>query len=167
MTELQDKAIRRIEQVYQKAEQIYNHAFARPTITFKLKGRRAGYAIYRQNLIALNNSVLHEYGDEFIRDTPGHEAAHIIARTLYPFLSSSHGYEWKRIMKTVCDQEPTRCHNFEVKTNYIYSCHCDKKIYLSTRMHNSYLSGKRSYSCKICKSILFWDKLNEKTAQPA
>ena len=166
MTELQGKAIKRIYAVYAKAESIYGVSFKLPDISFKLKGRRAGYVIPAYNKLALNNELLHAYGDEFINDTPGHEAAHLIAYQAYGYNIEPHGIAWKKVMVNVCGQSPTRCHVFEVKTNHEYICKCDKIIYLSTTKHNRILKGDNRYYCKVCNTEIKWKKLHEnKTTQ--
>ena len=96
MTELQAKAINRIHDAFQTASQFYSKDFNLPTISFKLKGRRAGYASYTRNKVALNNEMLHANGDAFINDTPGHEAAHLIAYHVYGTSIRPHGIEWKK-----------------------------------------------------------------------
>ena len=160
MTELQSKAIQRIDEVYCQAELIYNHSFVRPTINFELRGSRAGYAIYSRNLISLNNNLLHEYGEKFIQEIPGHEAAHLIARTMYPFGISSHGREWKMVMERVCNQQAKRCHSFDVKTKNEYVCGCNGRVhYLSTIKHNRIIRGATSFMCLDCKKTLSWKKL--------
>ena len=135
--------------------------FPMPTITFKLKGKRGGYAMAYKNLIAINNEMLHRNGDAFIKDVPGHEAAHIIARKIYPFAFDSHGVEWATVMRNVANQEPTRCHDFTVVTRNEYFCKCTDTIYVSTVTHNRILKGK-NYSCKKCGTQVMWKKLYEK-----
>ena len=147
MTELQEKAVKRIREVFAKAQQMYGMEFILPTITFKLKGKRGGYAMAYKNLIAINNEMLHRNGDAFIKNVPGHEAAHIIARKLYPFAFDSHGVEWAAVMRNVVNQEPTRCHDFIAVTRNEYFCKCTDTIYVSTVVHNRILKGK-SYSCR-------------------
>jgi predicted SprT family Zn-dependent metalloprotease len=163
MTELQAKAIKRIHEVFAKAQEMYGMDFIAPTITFKLKGRRGGYAMAYKNIIAINNEMLHRNGDAFIKDVPGHEAAHIIARKIYPFATNSHGVEWATVMRNVANQEPTRCHDFTVVTRNEYFCKCTDTIYVSTVTHNRILKGK-NYSCKKCGTQVMWKKLYEKAA---
>ena len=161
MTELQEKAIERIKEVFTNAHKMYGMDFVLPTITFKLKGRRGGYAMAYRNLIAINNQMLHQNGDSFIKDVPGHEAAHIIARKIYPFATDSHGVEWANVMRNVAYQEPKRCHNFAVVTKNEYFCKCTDTLYVSTTVHNRILKGA-NYSCKKCGTRVMWKKLYEK-----
>ena len=162
MTELQGKAIKRIYDVFAKAEIVHNMTFRLPTISFKLKGRRAGYVMPSSFKLALNNELLHIYGDEFINDTPGHEAAHLIAYQVYGYMIEPHGKEWKKVMTDICGQNPSRCHNFEVKTRNEYICKCDKTIYISTTKHNRILRGNARFYCTTCKTEIRWKKLYEK-----
>lgn len=161
MTELQAKAIKRINEAYDMACKFYNMSFILPTISFKLKGRRAGYAQCFLNKIALNNDMLHANGDAFINDTPGHEAAHLIARHVYGYTIAPHGCEWKKVMRVI-GQEPTRCHTFEVVTSHQYFCNCNDRIFISTTKHNRILKNRAKYQCLNCKTEIRWKKLYEK-----
>lgn len=161
MTELQAKAIERIREVCAKAETFYGFKINLPTVTFKLKGSRGGYAMAYKNVIAINNDMLHQNGDAFIKDVPGHEAAHIITRKIYSFAVDAHGREWASVMRNVCHQEPKRCHNFAVVTKNEYFCKCTDTLYVSTTVHNRILKGAK-YSCKKCGTRVMWKKLYEK-----
>ena len=116
MTEMQSKALKRVREVYAKAEEIYGVPLTFPIISFRLKGRRAGYAVPAHNKIAFNNDMLHQNGDAFINDTVGHEAAHLIAYSVYGYNIEPHGKEWKKVMITVCGQSPTKCSMIAITT---------------------------------------------------
>ena len=162
MTELQAKAINRIHEVIRIASEFYKRDFPLPTISFKLKGRRAGYASFYRNKIALNNDMLHANGDAFINDTPGHEAAHLICYYVYGVNSKPHGVEWKNVM-CVIGQQPKRCHSFEVVTRHQYFCKCSDRIFISTQKHNKMMTRRCVYYCKNCKETIRWSKLYEKS----
>jgi len=153
------KAVKkRIEEVYEIAEQKFETKLARPTITFKVKGKVAGRAYHNQNRIDLNKTLLIENRESFISNTPGHEAAHLIARQVFGNNIKPHGVVWKHVMKEI-GQNPTRCHTYEVKTPYIYLCKCEKVKYLSTRLHNSVQKGTHRVTCTDCNTKLIWEKL--------
>jgi len=153
---LQKACIERINQVFDTCEQYFNRRFFRPKIDFSLRGRTAGRACHFQNLIKLNAKLLVDYGEQFISDTPGHEAAHIIARYVFGNYIRPHGNEWAKVMQVI-NQPATRCHNFDFKTKNVYSCKCvDRKHYLSTRMHNNFLRGTRVLTCTLCSGKLTW-----------
>jgi len=154
--DLLEAAKRRIEEVYEIAERVYQTSFVRPFVSFRLKGRRAGVAYPLRNEIKLNKDLLLQNQEKFILDTPGHEAAHLLARALHGPFIKSHGPEWQRVMITI-GQEPIRCHNFEVITDYKYVCNCST-YHLSKTRHNRYLSGKAFYHCKKCNSRLSYCK---------
>jgi SprT protein len=162
MTELQAKAINRIHDAFQTASKFYSKDFNLPTISFKLKGRRAGYASFYRNKVALNNEMLHANGDAFISDTPGHEAAHLIAYHVYGTSIRPHGIEWKKVMRVI-GQEPNRCHSFEVVTRYRYFCKCSDRIFLTTQKHNRMQTRKTVFYCKNCKETIRWSKLYDKS----
>ena len=162
MTELQSRAINKIAEAFRIASEFYKHDFIMPTVSFKLKGRRAGYALSISNKIVFNNTMLHANGDAFIDIVPGHEAAHIIARKVYGFGIKSHGIEWRRVMRLI-GLEPDRCHHFTVVTRNEYFCKCTDTIYVSTVIHNRILKGQ-NYSCKKCGTQVMWKKMYEKAA---
>lgn len=162
MTELQGRAINKIAEAFRIASEFYKHDFIMPTVSFKLKGRRAGYAQFIANKIALNNEMLHANGDAFIDTVPGHEAAHIIARKMYGFGIRPHGTEWKKVMRLI-GLEPDRCHEFEIVTNHRYFCKCNDRIFISTRKHNLILQGKNLFYCKMCKHTIRWSKMYDKS----
>lgn len=161
--QLMNLAQQRIEQAYQDAEAKYQKTFSRPKVGFGIRGRVAGRAFYHQNRIELNFSFLLQEKENFISRTPGHEAAHLIAFQLYGGGIRPHGIEWKSVMRAI-GQEPSRCHDFEVKTSHVYICKC-KKHYLSTRRHNSFLTGQQKYICNNCRSYLQILKWNENVVQ--
>lgn len=163
VTELQAKAINRIHEAFQVASKFYSKDFKLPTISFKLKGRRAGYASCYRNKIALNNEMLHANGDAFIKDTPGHEAAHLIAYYVYGLGIKPHGSQWEEVMEAI-GQQAKRCHSFEVVTRHQYFCKCNDRIFLSTQKHNRILTRKIVFYCKNCQETIRWSKLYEKAA---
>lgn len=151
-------AKKRIEEVYQIAENFYGSRFVRPHVSFNIKGRIAGKAFPSTNEIRLNKTLLLENREAFIADTPGHEAAHLIAKTHFGSCTAPHGREWKEVMVAI-GQEPSRCHNYEIKTGHPYFCNC-RTHYVSTRRHNQALKGEVTLNCKHCKTKLAWQKLS-------
>lgn len=137
--------------------------FKQPDVEFDLTGRVAGKAYYSSHQIKLNLQLLIQNKENFIIDTPGHEAAHLIARQVYGWHIRSHGKEWAKVMSLI-KQPAIRCHNFEVKTNYLYHCNCvGKQTYLSPCRHHRAISGKARYICKDCRGHFIWQKLQPQT----
>lgn len=158
---LQDRCRQEVERAYQICENHFGYSLKRPEIRFDLRGYRAGVAYLNRNLIRLNQALLQENADDFIKDTPAHEAAHLINRALYGMFVKPHGVEWAKIM-CIIGKSANRCHDYEVKTDHVYSCKCNKKHYLSTTKHNRVLSGRSFFRCLDCNTYIKWDKLNEK-----
>lgn len=155
--ELMTLTKQRIADVYALAEKSYGRKFNFPSVDFKIRGRCAGRAFYYQNHISLNLNLLIENGQNFISDTPGHEAAHLIAYQLHGSRISPHGYEWKSVMRVI-GQEANRCHDFVVKTDHVYVCNCKSEHYLSTRRHNSVMRGDIKITCNTCKKHIVLKK---------
>lgn len=154
------KTIERVAEVYAIANRTYQtHKFNFPRIQFTIRGKAAGRAYYYQNRINLNLKMLLENGQSFIDDTPGHEAAHLIAFSLFGRQIKPHGREWASVMRLI-GQEPSRTHNFQV-SGFSYFCSCRTHI-LSTRMHNSIQRDSKVRICIDCREVIKWEKLHEK-----
>ena len=96
--------------------------------------RLGGQANYSKNLIRINPVFLNTYTDDYIENTVGHEAAHLIARAKYGRMISAHGPEWKRTMREL-GLQPDRCHSYKVpdaikqnvgKQVRKHECTCDR-----------------------------------------
>ena len=66
----------RIQALLAVAEGHWGRPFPKPVITYDLRGRTAGQAIFRQNRIRINRVLLENNFDAFIKQTVGHELAH-------------------------------------------------------------------------------------------
>lgn len=96
--------------------------------------RLGGQANYSKNLIRVNPVFLNTYTDDYIENTVGHEAAHLIARAKYGRMISAHGPEWKATMRQL-GLQPDRCHSYKVpdaikqnvgKQVQKHPCACDR-----------------------------------------
>ena len=154
-----EKVIRRISEVYAIAERAYGRSFAFPRITFNVRGKAAGRAYFYQNRIALNLQMLLENGQNFIDDTPGHEAAHLISFNVYGIHTKPHGREWQSVMRVI-GQAPNCTHSFKTQ-GFVYFCSC-REHNLSTRMHNSIQQQLQTRICRHCRQVIKWAKLHEK-----
>ena len=149
----------RILDCFQICEKAFQTTFPIPTIRFELKGRRAGYARYRENLINLNYDLLIRNPEDFVKRTVGHEAAHLIAYLKFPSLSRPHGQEWASVMRLI-QQEPTRCHSYEVsevaqksRNKWEYACVCGPNHLLGQAAHKRAQTWQK-YTCRKCKQII-------------
>ncbi len=107
--ELINAVKKRIEEVYEIAEKKFEMSLPRPVVTFRVKGRVAGRAYYSRNEIDLNRTLLVQNGDAFISNTPGHEAAHLIARHVFGGNIKPHGVAWQHVMKQKAITFPQDC----------------------------------------------------------
>lgn len=110
--------------------------------------------------ITLSIEILYNEKEAFVRRTPKHEAAHAIAIAV--FNDSSHGYTWQRIAVKL-GISPERCHKFVVRrrepqTKYPVYCACDKPHMVTSRILSSMDSGRRIYSCRVCKNRITRNK---------
>jgi|TARA_Y100000361_G_scaffold94272_1_gene84228 SprT protein len=120
-----------------------------PKLTWDLKGTVGGQAYLNQNMIRINMEALAKYKDHYIKQTIGHEFAHLVA---YKALGHrGHGRSWARVMRKF-NLFPDRCHDYDltparvVKRQYLYECDkCGKEFTLTAIRHNKMQKGKQRY----------------------
>lgn len=156
---MQEQAIQKIRETLDKARQVFGREFPMPKVTFDLRGATAGLFYPGKNLIRLNFALMYQNKDAFLNRTPPHEAAHLITRSIYGRVKP-HGPEWRSVMVRL-GLPPIRCHSFDVSTvkrkrngqTFSYFCGC-KEHKISVIKHRRAVSGKYTYSCKLCKGRL-------------
>ena len=134
-----------------KAEEKYKRTFEWPTVDFKLRGKVAGKAYYKENRISLNRTLMLE-NDNFIQQTLPHELAHLICYQTGGHFG--HGGHWQLCMIAL-GRAPKRCHNYDVRNTlvggaFVYECDCEREHVISKIKHNRILKG-REYFCKFCR----------------
>ena len=120
-----------------------------PKLTWDLKGTVGGQAYLNQNMIRINMEALANYKDHYIKQTIGHEFAHLVA---YKALGHrGHGRNWARVMRKF-NLFPDRCHDYDltparvVKRQYLYECDkCGKEFTLTAIRHNKMMKGNQRY----------------------
>ena len=150
----------RVETCYQQAEAFFQQTFARPEISLKLRGQKAGVAHLQENKLRFNLQLYRENTDDFLQQTVAHEVAHLIAHALFGPRIQPHGAEWQQIMRGIYQLPPLRCHNYAVKRRaterFIYRCHClDGEFPFSSRRHAMVKRGQR-YQCRRCQTQLLF-----------
>lgn len=130
-----------------------------PVVMFK-DSKTGGYVWPQKygNRVFLNWILVKENEQRYIDITIPHEVCHIFQTHLYP-RSSSHGIEWKTLMRMM-GLRPERCHNMDVsnarrdknKKEYTYICNCQKHV-MSQIKHNRIQKGAK-YVCKRCRRPL-------------
>lgn len=177
LTNLQNKAIEEVRRCLKLAEEYFERPFVLDGVSFNLRGRSAGQ--FRAKLltsdgmfgkakhvkeIRFNASLLEQYGEEFIRDTVGHEVAHFVVFELYARRVRPHGKEWQAVMLDVMKQSPGVTHQYETEParklkRYRYVCSCDTKVHeLGAVRHKKILSGKAKYHCKECRKEIIIER---------
>jgi SprT protein len=85
-----------------------------PIIKFDLRGTTAGRAWGRRNVIQFNPILLDQNPEVFVRQTVGHEVAHLAAFVKHGNCDP-HGQEWRHVMWAL-GLPAKRCHNYDVST---------------------------------------------------
>ena len=150
---------------YGIVEKHYKRHFPRPTIKLDLRGRCAGQAWSRKNLIRLNRYLLDIEYDVMIKQTIPHEIAHLVINALYGRGNvRSHGKEWQQVM-SVLGIPADRCHSMAAiparvtHRPHLYICGC-RYHQLTNRTHNTVLAGN-SRICTKCRETIRPVDLNE------
>ncbi|OBW91863.1 SprT family zinc-dependent metalloprotease [Gallibacterium salpingitidis] len=157
---------RKLTACLQTAEKFFQCQFARPTISYKLRGMKAGVAYLQQWEIRLNPTLLLENQQAFIDEVVPHELAHLLVYKQFGRVQP-HGKEWQMVMNKVFKLEARTRHQFAVESvqgeTYPYRCACQLH-HLTKRRHNKILREGVEYFCKKCKTKLQIAKLeNEAT----
>lgn len=148
----------RVEACYELAESFFKRRFARPEISFKLRGLKAGVAHLTENKLRFNLQLYRENREDFLQQTVAHEVAHMIAHQLFGPGIQPHGEQWQLIMRGVFELPPHRCHSYDVQrrpvSRFIYRCSCpDGDFPFSAQRHALVAKGRRYY-CRRCKATL-------------
>ncbi|MCL7461686.1 SprT family zinc-dependent metalloprotease [Pseudomonas sp. NW5] len=153
-----DQLLARVEACYQQAERFFTRSFARPSVSLRLRGLKAGVAHLQENHLRFNAQLYRENRVHFLQQTVAHEVAHLIAHQLYGASIRPHGPQWQAIMTRVYGLPAERCHHYAVKrpqrVHYLYRCACpDGQFPFTARRHALVLEGRR-YLCRRCRTAL-------------
>jgi SprT protein len=148
MTELQKLAVQAVENAFIAAEKQYGRPLKRVPVTFSNRMTKTSGVAYYGREIRLSNKLLELNGQAFIKEVPGHEAAHIIAEELYKREGEGHGARWKQVM-CVVGVAANRTHNLQVVETLVemfnYTNAEGIKKQLTPRKHKSLQSGRFEY----------------------
>tara|TARA_R110000782_G_scaffold200987_3_gene289754 strand:- start:568 stop:1131 length:564 start_codon:yes stop_codon:yes gene_type:complete len=166
--ELKPLVENRVMELMIDAEQRYNRDEIRyPKILYNLKGRCGGQFRYGGLLdvweLRINMEALAKYTEHYVKETVGHEVAHLVAKVVYG--AKHHDYLWKSVMRDY-NLKPTRCHSYELtparrSEKFAYKCACSE-YKVGKQRHNRIQAGAR-YTCSKCSCKLV--SLSE-TAKP-
>ena len=125
-----------------------------PELDYTITGTTAGMARYRTWMLSFNLDLLDSGTLQDVRDTAGHELAHLVA----DFLAGHrvvHGLRWKEVMHRF-GLRPTRCHSFNVSSckrqeRHSVACpKCGREYMVSTTIRNQMRRGKPRI-CGTCR----------------
>lgn len=150
----EQRCLDRIEECFKIAEEHFGREFPRPVVKFSNRMKKtAGTARWRwgrhyaveSTEIHLSSDILRLNTEEFIADTPGHEAAHLIALHVYGLHGKGHGTAWKSVMRLL-GQAPERCHNMATMPTrkskiFKYKATCGTIVELKQGRHNKIKRG--------------------------
>ncbi|OOF58789.1 SprT family zinc-dependent metalloprotease [Rodentibacter myodis] len=149
---------RKLTESLRLATAYFKREFVMPTVSYDLRGTKAGVAYLQKNEIKFNRTLLLENSTEFIRQVVPHELAHLIIYQVFGRVKP-HGVEWKALMNQVFHLPAETCHQFDVQNvqgkTFEYRCHCQTHL-LSIRRHNRILKEKVEYLCRKCKGKLIF-----------
>ena len=134
------------------AQREWDYDPAIPTLDFSLKGEVGGQAYILENRLRINRQALHKYTDHYIKQTIGHEYAHLVTHDYWDGNRvRSHGHEWASVMRSF-DLKPDRCHTYEldkarnIRRGFIYHCvKCGKEFNFTSIRHNRAMKGTQNY----------------------
>ena len=134
------------------------HGIRKPLVSYDLRGRAAGQAIWPANRMRLNRALLEGNLPAFLENVIPHELCHLWHRQLVGIADRPHGRFWQDLMRRM-GAEPSRCHDFKVEEirrpqrQFQYQCQCSTHL-LGARRHNRVLRGEATYQCRRCQSRL-------------
>ena len=108
---MQSQCREQVEVAFQRAEKHFNRKIKRVPVTFSNRMTHtagSAHAIrskcgnrWESTEIRLSAKLLAANGARFIKETPGHEAAHIIVNEIFGGNGKPHGMEWRQVMRII------------------------------------------------------------------
>lgn len=146
MTTPQQQVIDKCKAVFETAKQMYNLDMSNVAIHFDLKGRAAGMACKRGNMLYMrfNRDMLtRDAFDHVLNDTVPHEIAHI-ACFMNPTLGRGHDSGWANVCRRL-GGNGTRCHSEDVVygkgSTYEYTTTAGHAVRVSEKIHHNVQRG--------------------------
>lgn len=128
----------------------------KPTIILKQRGRIAGAAVLRKNIITLQPQLFEQNQDYYMSNVIPHELAHLVVFQYFGRVKP-HGKEWQHIMQSVFDISASVTHTLDVEKAGVrmfeYQCAC-AVVKLSLVRHNKVVRAKQQYICRKCQQTL-------------
>lgn len=150
------------ERLYEKGCKALNIPVKPFKFDFSLRGRCAGqfvHNVFTGTTLRFNLPVALKNYDRFMKQTVGHEVAHVLVHEKYDYNNKnvrSHGHQWKFVMSRIFGLEPAIYHNMDVEparktASYSYSCAC-RTVSFGARRHAKVQNGDGYYKCANCRT---------------
>lgn len=180
--EIKDRVNAKLQEGLDIAQQKYGRKFPFPTVTYDVRGTRAGVAYYTAYKVGFNPVLLMENLDEFIQSTVPHELAHLLTYNLFPeaFITfgrkrEHHGYHWQTVMIAL-GADPKRCHEFDVTNTRVkkstsrqikWKCsHCNTELLLTPQKSDKLRAYPDSLWHRGCRGARLIEVKDVKTVAP-
>lgn len=113
-SEVKQRVLEKVLECIATIKRVYGKEVPLPTITYDLRGRTAGMALYNEWQIKLNSILLMENLEDMITTTVPHELAHLAVITIHGArgLHIHHGMGWRNVMFDF-GIPPDRCHQYD------------------------------------------------------
>jgi SprT protein len=140
------------------AERLLARRLTLPMVDFKLRGTTAGRAYPSQWRLSFNAVLMRENMKHFLRQTVGHEVAHLVVHARWGTQVKPHGSEWRDVMRAF-ELEARASHRYDVsriarpRSPYVYGCACEETFRLGHVRHQRMTRGV-SYRCRRCGRAL-------------
>lgn len=144
----------RVVELCELADKIFGtKLFGNVSVGFFSKGTAAGLA-YTNGRVEFNEVLMERHPEEF-DTTIIHEVAHIVTFKVFPNAKQNHGPEFKRVMRMLGADNPTRCHSYDVSglkryntvKRFEYVCEAGCVHSLTIHRHKTIESGKVRCRC--------------------
>lgn len=141
-----------------RGERLLQTRFPVPTLDVSLRGLMAGRAHLQRWHLQFNAALLRDNREHFLRQTVGHEVAHLLVYVTTRGRAKPHGAEWKALMRAF-SLETRATHDYDVsrlrrgRASYVYRCGCNDDVRLGPTRHRRILRGA-VYFCRRCKGSL-------------
>ena len=150
-----EQLVKKNKEYIDKVNSIFKMNLPYPTIRCDITGRNGGTANSGRWEVNYNKHFLSNHTEHFLKQTVGHEVAHLVASRLG---GRHHDNIWKSVMRRL-GLTPDRCHSYDItalpgyKDNKITMvCDCQEH-HVSSILRNKILNGS-GHRCQHCKSPL-------------
>jgi len=161
-TSLENKVIRRTNDLIDHASELFAVNLQRIPISFNLRGRAAGMFRVQagRQEIRYNPWIFSRHFHDNLSQTVAHEVAHYVVDQLFGRRGiRPHGKEWQNVMialghepRATCDYDLEGIPRRTLKY-FTYRCDCSH-YHLSSIRHNRINLGKARYLCPKCNDSL-------------